>query len=547
MAADLVDPPSLLGQSNWDSHNSWLSVRALACAAALLVLVAACVLVVPLLVPPVTAAVLLRRAAAAESRLALAPGKVLHRSYVLEERRRSSGRVLRRRVETWQAACRGCKATREFDENGRLLAGEWGRADGSTQIISSGQHQPEGKPLYSPENIWRLTVSAEAFAKITEANTLPVIAGSDTYVVHQPETREVAGVALLDAKLTIRRSDDWPIRQDLVVRQGGEVYDYSMFELRVEQPALASISRTIFQPDLTLLAAKSPEPIALVPRVASATPELEIEVLSLLETASADLGEQLTVERARGGPLQLEGIVETTERRDEILRALSPVLRNPAVRLHVTTAAEALGQQARRPAPSQPLRADEVAPPDNKPALDSDLRAFFSRMVPAGQLESEISRFANRVFSDERDALQHAWAIKRLVDRFSQEELAQMDAKSRAKWLIMINRHAQSFEQHTAAVRSALQPIFFPELPPENEGGAIVIRTDSDLTNAAKRLFELGLANYEVVRAGFTVSSDISVAPQIKTARFWQSMNDAQKCARSIQQSTSALTPQSRK
>src|SRR5207249_12149597 len=73
-----------------------------------------------------------------------------------------------------------------------------------------------------------------------------------------------------------------------------------------------------------------------------ASPELEIEVTYLLNRIKANLGEQVSLTRTPGGALRIEALAENDARKDEILRALSPVRNNPAVKIDVSTVAEAV-------------------------------------------------------------------------------------------------------------------------------------------------------------------------------------------------------------
>jgi hypothetical protein len=70
-----------------------------------------------------------------------------------------------------------------------------------------------------------------------------------------------------------------------------------------------------------------------------ATAELEVEVIRLLNQVDALSGEQLDVTRTAEGLLLIEGIIDTSERKQEIVRALDPVSNHPSVKIRIETPA----------------------------------------------------------------------------------------------------------------------------------------------------------------------------------------------------------------
>src|SRR5205823_4595740 len=126
-----------------------------------------------------------------------------------------------------------------------------------------------------------------------------------------------------------------------------------------ERRPTRAVAASVFEPEPQLIsdgatgrhgdgALVSPSPhLPVSPSPPIATAELEVEVLRLLHQAGADLGEQLSVTRRPEGELRVEGIVETDQRKQEILRALNSVVSNPAVKVEVNTVAEALKQRER--------------------------------------------------------------------------------------------------------------------------------------------------------------------------------------------------------
>jgi hypothetical protein len=133
--------------------------------------------------------------------------------------------------------------------------------------------------------------------------------------------------------------------------------------------------------------------------------------------------------------------------------------------------------------------------------------------------------------------MEHLWAMKRLLNQFTPEELGALTPAARAKLIGLIRSHARSYQQATESMRRELHPIFFPSqsLEPVSQGTPI---TDiNELTQAVSQLFELGSSNDRVVRSAFTSSSSGVMTTVIKTPQFWQSLKNPEALAARIARS----------
>src|SRR4030095_6287454 len=142
--------------------------------------------------------------------------------------------------------------------------------------------------------------------------------------------------------------------------------------------------------------------------------------------------------RTTGGALRVAALVETEERKAEMLRALGPITNKPAVKIDVRTVAEAVRhEQKEAKSPEVAVREVEVA--NGRIPADLELRTYFSaRLVGSEAVDQEISRYASRVMGHSRQALLEASALKRLFERFSAEEIRALAPEARDKWLAMV-------------------------------------------------------------------------------------------------------------
>ena len=517
-----------------------------------------------------SAAELLNRATAAEELVAAKTDLVLHRTINLEETMSGLGAIAtgsaskltnHRKLEIWQSAAAGIKALRVYDEKGYLIAGEWTRPDG-VRTIYHHRSRPRLLPKtvdqsgapFTLEDIWQLEPSASEFkALIGQDAVIQLEEKPSAYIVSYQSTVTNTKRGVLFAALTLSRDDLHAIEQTLRVRQSDGLREYHFVEASFERHAPNTVAPKEFEPEPELTGdaatrghgdavnvAVSPHLPVTASSPVVATAAFEVEVLGLLSQASADLGEQLNVTRTSEGLLQVQGIVDTEKRKAEILRALSSVANSPAIRIEVSTAAEALARQSpksyRQKSSADSVSFEQVEPEDSRVPVYSELHRFLSgKSVSDSQIDGEISRLSISVSSHSRQSLQHAWAIKRLAERFSEEELRTLDSEARAKWLAMIRSHAAVIQRETAAIRQELQPIFAPAGPagsenvPRFDAGA-----DVGLLQAVRRLFELCSANDQAVRAAFTISQDSSASSRMKSAQFWQALASTETLAAKI-------------
>jgi hypothetical protein len=426
----------------------------------------------------------------------------------------------------------------QLRQGGRVIERKVVRS-ANQQVKEQSQPDPEWTRLLARTPIdWQDPLGVDRFESWRNAQGGTKDSVSESNDAVTLTTTPLSHVEVQWASLTVRGSDWHPIAKHVEFSNEPslEVREVS-FEVREESAPEAPVA--LSPPHVGTAAVAGREAVSAAPPALTASPELEVEVLSLLETAGADLGEQLSLVRTAADTLRLEGIVETSERRQEILQTLKPVLQEPALSVAITSADEVTEESSNSAFPSGPVRVVEVVPSTDKIPVERDLREFFSKTVPADKLDGEITRYSNQVLTQSSESLQHAWAIMRLVERFSPAEKEKMKSATQAKWLAMIQEHARNLEQQNGALRSSLLPVFSPSDTTPSPLEAVSIGGEVDLTQTAKRLFDLCFSNWEVVRSSFTLSNDRALTPRIRAPEFWRSLDQAQRYARRIQQSTS--------
>lgn len=521
-------------------------------AAGLAVLVVAALLFTKLYVPPVSAAELLRRAAAAEESNALNSSQVQHRTVFVEEARADGrGAVVRRRVETWQGGASGIRLRRLYDEQGRLVAGEWTKSDGTSTVYRKGSAPSETAAaapleLLADGDAWRIEPSALSFQKLAAGEEgLKVDDRVGAYVVGRELSS--AGEGLKGATLWLNKSDLHAFRMTLVVRRGGESFEYRLIEGGLERKRAEEVPPAVYrlEPELsgtgkatqgasddvkTQGDETTPHPSLVNKQQAVASAELEVEVAYLLNRIKANLGEQVSMGRTTGGALRVEALVESEARKEAILSALGPVLKNPAVVVDVSTVAEALARRERAGGEDK-LTEREVYVGAGRIPADAELRAHFAaRLSDGGRVDAAIKQFAASAMSHSRQALLHASALRQVVGRFTPAEVRALDAGVRAKFVSMVREHAGAYRREVEALRAQLAPVFGAQ------GGGGAGAGGGVPKQSAERLLQLSYAQDGAVRSAFTISEGSGTAAAIRSQQFWRQLADSERLASEIEQ-----------
>jgi RNA polymerase sigma factor (sigma-70 family) len=503
--------------------------------------------------PAVSAAELLRRSNLSDEERAAKAGMIQHRIINFEERNPSSGVVMTsHRIEVWQGSSQSTQARRIYDGEDRLIAGEWTNPDGSRVVCHRGARQQylqdpakySTKTLLENGDFWRLDLSAKEFSALVDEGRGALSANAmveerpDAYLISYSNESGTGDGALLKATLKLKRPDLHSVEQALLIKRGNEVREYRFTETALEQRSAATVAPSVFQPDRELLTTsqETMKVRADSPRLkrdpqSAASAELEVEAAYLLARIKADMGEQVNLTRADGGRLRIDALVETEERKQEIVRALAPLTNRPAIKIEVSTIAEAL--RHRKPSSGATAIRDIEVLKEPIPVEPELRRHFMEQPGHSRQIDDEISRFADRMLRGSRQALLHASALARLVKRFPPEAIRALNPEAQAQWRSIIDEHAQSYRREVRGLNRELRPIFFPEESPGEADERGIDRADS--TQIAQQLLRLSHEHDEAMRSAFAISAGARTGSPVKSPQFWRSLRDAERMAMTIQ------------
>jgi hypothetical protein len=506
----------------------------------------------------VSASELLRNAQRADGALA-APGQVIHRTYTVEERQPNrEGVVARRRVEVWQSPAAHLTVRRSYDESGTLLEGEWLADDGQRKIYrpgglvrsASATPSAEDNVWQGEDRPWHLDPSALSFSRIVPAGSkLTVSERENEYLLSYRANYAGGQNWLISASLLLSRPGLEAIQQTLLFSDGDRTREFSFRLLDFVRLPAGSISPAVFQPEALLLPPASrtvvPRRVVLAPPPAPPKPDraallnAEIRVLHSLDNAGALLGEQVNVSHD-DQKVRVSALVDTEERRAQLMDALKTVGEVPGG-LEADVETYEAAANARPAEQVGPLISREVEVDKQQIPVAADLRRYFLTKLGASvgqaRIDSEVNQFAQQVLDDSRQMLLQAWALKRIVSRYSSEDLRQLDSEALGVWQSMIREHAGAIGYDAARVRESLTPVF-PQDPNEIDAkSGDTCGANQDLPLITECLLELAYAQDEAVRKDFALSVQPRSGSFVRTVQFWSSLKTLETAATKISES----------
>ncbi len=232
--------------------------------------------------------------------------------------------------------------------------------------------------------------------------------------------------AIADAWIMVRAGDFHPVEQHLRFANDQRL-DFVELAFQVDdkpQPAAEPVSAIALAQSPSRPAGVQPPPGLTVPPPADLD-EVELQLRYTLFVHKWDLDEDLVIGRD-SGQVTLTGIVSSPEREQDMRATLSAL---PSVRFSADLPASAGNQAAK---PDQAIRRPRSgAPPKG--------RSSKGPSVP----RDERLAFENRCLADSDAALSHAWALKRLADRYSETEEQRLKPDSDQKLREMLRAHLQ--------------------------------------------------------------------------------------------------------
>ena len=281
--------------------------------------------------------------------------------------------------------------------------------------------------------------------------------------------------------MLFRSVKDWhPVAETLRVQGHEEVRDYELTETDFDLLALNSLSPGIF-------AGITPPPPRTIPQtamppqvVAPSATELiaaELMVRYALHRVKACLGEPIEILMTDLGGIEVRGLAETAERKEELIAALQAI---PLVTAKIQSLAEAqatmksgrtLADSNAEANANTSEEASVFTVRAGKLPIQDGLKRYFTQIgsdptsaasgseKSATDIHQRIVALSSQAISLAGAALADAFALRQLAEAYPSVKTRSLEASSR--WLLeaMIREHMQSILATAVRSRALLEPV----------------------------------------------------------------------------------------
>jgi hypothetical protein len=272
-----------------------------------------------------------------------------------------------------------------------------------------------------------------------------------------PVTPVLGGIT--EASLLVRASDWHPLEQRWRVRHAKGEQEYSIAEEAFEVLNARALDPAVFSVQIaeplttsvfadTAADATSNRPASMPDLGKPDLAGIEAEVRETLHRFKADLGEPIEIVRLPTGQLEVRGLVNTAQRKQELVTALHDI---PQLSLNLRTVEEVARE-------AKPLT-DEQSENQEVGGVLLPIQELLDQRRPGQYEAEELRELANRALTHAEAVMAEAWALRRLAERYPAEELAQLAPAARAKIEAIVRDHLRALRGKAERARATLKPI----------------------------------------------------------------------------------------
>jgi hypothetical protein len=419
---------------------------------------------------------------------------------------------------------------REFVFNARIGDAAVPRAPRTGQAITLGELTFDEVSLEQLEAVFLQWLSNRRWEPISIASDMNVFRGRDgveaavetvTSPAGRPSYRITARRKTAHGTVEVVAEVDAetykPSIELLRLSDAERVVELRMQSCRTQWLVSGMIEKAVFWPSVdiagepqTFADLRSPEPArggpepklpeTVLPPTTRELDLLEAQARYALHQAGACLGVPVRVERIDGRLVRVGGLVESNERKQDLLARLAGLSRSPLVNIDIQTVEEALQEaSANTPsgAPDRPAASGHEAAGGAERlkvvATDSPIREALERYLQRTQaagaasnregdapaLHDLASEFSEQVISNSLANLTEAWALRRLAERYG-PNAAELPPAAAALLRRMLADHSASLGKRTAAIQQQVRPLLLTlvdhsALPEIAAGGAQLV------------------------------------------------------------------------
>lgn len=251
-----------------------------------------------------------------------------------------------------------------------------------------------------------------------------------------------------EESLTVRSEDFHPVRRTVEMRNRETI---EVAELNYAVLGWNAVNDSLFEPLPPIHAALASAPVlAAIPAPPMPTLaqllDAEVRARVALHSAGADLGESVQISLgAIDSAVHVHGMLATAERKQELIAALNEI---PNLTIQLQTVDEA----AQTTSPADTVAMGRVTVVDQQPALEPALIERFPD-------EEKRRQFVDQTLNAVDLAMAHAWAIRRLEERYPGQQMSLLEPSDRQMLQLLIKDHLTVIEEQILSTHRAMEAL----------------------------------------------------------------------------------------
>jgi len=313
-------------------------------------------------------------------------------------------------------------------------------------------------------------------------------------------TTKASGGIVVEESLTVRQEDFHPVERTVELPDVGRV---EIVEINYTVLSWNAVNADLFEP---LAATTAPTPLSntaiapLPPSLPTATQLLQAELQArvALHTLNADLGEEIDVSNSSKNSVVVQGLIDTVERKEQLASALNGIR---YVKVQLKTVEESTSAQPATDA----IPATTATLVSGSPALQEALIQNFPN-------PDDRKGYVDRVLELSDGTLAHAWALRRLEQRYTSDDVAQLDQVGRQTLDLLIRDHVAIIREQFSGEKYLVASVISAtaSLRPDSQGDEAVVSGPDDWRLSIPEILNLSQGLHETVFALFSGTSRTS-------------------------------------
>ncbi len=328
-------------------------------------------------------------------------------------------------------------------------------------------------------------------------------------------TTKTSGGIVVEESLTVREGDFHPVKRTVELLDVGIV---EIAELNYVVLSWNAVNADLFEP-LTPTTAPTPSSNTATapPPPSLPTPtqllEAELQARVALHTLNADLGEEISVSHSPKNSVVVQGLIDTVERKEQLASALNGI---PYVDVQLKTVDEAITAQ---PA------TDEI--PSTTATLVSGSPALQEVLIQHFPNPDDRKACVDRALKLVDGTLAHAWALRRLEERYTSGDVAQLDQVGRQTLELLIRDHVAVIREHLSNEKHLIASVLSAPAPANTESQAeeALVSGPDDWRFSIRESLDSSQALHETVFALFSGTSATSADLERLSAKLQSALN----------------------